>query len=494
MSENTNERQTRLKKLNNLIKNGVNPYPDKFLRAHSLAEAKAAKTGAKVTVAGRLMLIRDMGKICFAHVLDNSGKMQIVFKMGEVEQADYDFFAKNFDVGDFIGVEGEIFTTQKGEISILVKKFKMLAKALLPLPEKWHGIQDTELKYRERYLDLIMSPESKERFMKKIAFIKTLREFLDNRGYVEIETPVLATKASGAIAKPFTTHHNALDIDLFLRIAPETYLKRAIVGGFERVYEFARCFRNEGIDPSHLQEFTMLEFYEAYSNFEDLMKMTESMLAEMTQKVFGTAKFEIKNREGVNELIDFTPPYPRATIRDLIEKACGIDIAKIDTAEELIKEIKNKKIKLDASLGKMGRGNIIDVLYKKVARPKIKGPLFLINHPIDLSPLARRNEKNPDVVDRFQLVVNGWEIVNAYSELVDPVDQRQRLEDQTKLKAKGDEEAMETDEDFLLAMEHGMPPMAGWGMGIERLIALLTKTDNIKDCVMFPLMRQENKK
>jgi lysyl-tRNA synthetase class 2 len=493
MAHNSNdELRARQKKLNAIRGAGVNPYPEKFKKTHSLMEAKASAGGAKVKVAGRIMTMRDMGKLCFCHLLDNSGKMQIALKSDDIGQEQYDFFVKNFDLGDFLGLEGEIFTTHKGEISILVKNYQMLAKALRPLPEKWHGLQDEELKYRERYLDLIMNPDTKDRFLKRSAIVKNIREFLEARDFIEVETPVLMTKASGAIAKPFITHHHALDLDVYLRIAPETYLKRAIVGGFEKVFEFARCFRNEGMDPSHLQDFTMLEFYQAYANFEDLMRLTEELMRELIMKTFGASEIEIIGRGGNKRMIDFGQEWQVATFRDLIIKDADIDIDEFAAADKLLKEIKKKKIKIDiANPEKASRGKLIDELYKTVSRPKIYGPLFLIFHPIDLSPLARKNDANPEIADRFQLVVNGWEIVNAYSELVDPIDQRQRFEEQLKAKEAGDEEAMEIDEDYLRAMEHGMPPIAGWGMGIDRLVTILTGQDNLKDSVLFPLMKPE---
>ncbi|OGY53986.1 MAG: lysine--tRNA ligase [Candidatus Buchananbacteria bacterium RIFCSPLOWO2_01_FULL_45_31] len=481
------EYQTRLEKLKALRSRGINPYPDKFEKKQSINQALKTKLGAKIKTAGRILTIREMGKICFCHLFDGSGRLQIVLKQDEVDLKE---FLKLFDPGDFIGLEGERFKTQKGEISILVKKYTLLAKALRPLPEKFHGLQDQELKYRRRYLDLIASPETYERFLRRSELIKTLREFYWNHGFIEVETPILTNTASGALAKPFVTHYNALDLDVYLRLAPEIYLKECLIGGMERVFEIGRCFRNEGLDPSHLQDFTLCEHYAAYWNFEDNMKFTEEMFSFILKKLFGGLKLEIKDRAGLPVKIDFTPPWPRVSFAELLKKDCGLNIDELKTAEDLRQAIKAKNIKIE-DLEKLGRGNLIDALYKAVSRDRIIQPTFLINHPLDLSPLARKNDKNPQIVDRFQLLVNTWEIVNAYSELVDPVDQKERLEVQAKAKAQGDQEAHGKDDEYIKALEHGCPPASGWGLGVDRLITLLTKQDNLRDAVLFPLLRPE---
>lgn len=477
--------QDRLKKLEQLQKSGVKAYPERFERTHTLERAFNEKVGTKVRVAGRMMTFREMGKLAFAHLQDQSKKMQIVFEVKHIGEEKFSML-KLLDMGDIIGVEGDIFVTKKGEISVLVSDYWMLSKALRPLPEKWHGVKDREICYRQRYLDLIMNKETRERFLFRSNLIRVVRQYLEDHDFIEIETPILATQASGALAKPFVTHHNALDIDVYLRIAPETYLKRATVGGFERVFEFAKCFRNEGIDPSHLQEFTMLEYYGAYWNFEDNMKFTEELFTFMLQKLFGTLKVVVEGQE-----IDFTPPWPRRMFKDLILDDCGIDISKFKDVAKLRKAIKDKKIEIE-DMDQYGLPNLMDALYKKVSRPKLVKPAFVIKHPIDLKPLARRNDKDVTVADSFQLLVNGWEVVNAYSEIVDPIDQRSRFEEQTKLREAGDEEAMDAEEDFLVCMEHGMPPQSGWGMGIDRIVSLLTGQDNLKDTVLFPLMRAES--
>jgi lysyl-tRNA synthetase class 2 len=474
----------RLKKLDALKEKGILAFPERFERTHSLERAYGEKKGAKAVVAGRIMTMREMGKLAFVHLQDQSRKMQIVFELKHIGEEKFKLL-KLFDIGDIIGVEGEIFTTQKGEISVLVKDYSMLSKALRPLPEKWHGVKDREICYRQRYLDLTMNKETKDRFLFRSKFIKTVRNFLEDNDFLEIETPILAAKAGGALAKPFVTHHNALDIEAYLRIAPETYLKRATVGGFERIFELARCFRNEGIDPSHLQEFTMLEYYVSYWNYEDNMNFTEKLITHVLDKLYGTLKVKIENQE-----IDFKTPWPRKKFRDLILEDSGIDIDKHKDVKSLKKAIKEKKIEIE-DMNSFGLPNLMDALYKKVSRPKLVKPTFVIQHPVDLKPLARKNDKNPLTADTFQLLVNGWEIVNAYSEIVDPVDQRERFEEQSRLKAAGDEEAMEAEEDFLVCMEHGMPPQSGWGMGIDRIVTLLTGQDNLKDTILFPLMRPE---
>jgi lysyl-tRNA synthetase class 2 len=353
------------------------------------------------------------------------------------------------------------------------------------MPEKWHGLTDVESCYRQRYLDLIMSRETKERFLLKSAIVREIRRYLEDNSFIEVETPVLQPKPSGALAKPFKSHHEALDIDVYLRIAPETYLKRLIVGGFTKVFEFARCFRNEGISPTHLQDFTMIECYAAYWNYKDNMTFVRNMILDVINKVFGTTKLTIEGNE-----IDFAEEWEIVSFRELIRQDTGLDVDNYNDSQELLSAIQANNIRLGhENLQSLGKGNLIDQLYKKVSRPKIIRPTFLVEHPIELSPLARANDNDPNITDRFQLVINGAEIINAYSELVDPIEQRKRLEQQALCNAKGDEEAMVKDDDYISAMEYGMPPISGWGMGIERLVQVLTNCENIKDCVLFPLLR-----
>ncbi len=487
----TEQEQVRRNKLEEISK-VCNPYPDKYERTHELKDIAFLEDGEKgVKIAGRIVFMRKMGKLSFVRLRDIEGSCQLELKVDVVGEDAYNFFKTLVDVGDFIGAEGEIFTTQTGEKTLRVEKFEFLGKALKPLPEKYHGLTDIETIYRNRHVDLIMNEESRKRFLFRSRFIHEIRMFMAEKGYIEIETPVLCNKPSGALAKPFTTHHNALDIDLYLRIAPETYLKRAIVGGFTRVFEIARNFRNEGMDSTHLQDFTAIEGYGAYLNYKDNIKLMQDMIQTIVLKLFGKLEITVNG-----ELVDISGDWPTITMRDLILKYCPIDIKEYDTKEKLLAKIKEEKLEIDSEtpLEDLGYGNLVDQLYKKVARPNVVSPVFLTEHPISLSPLARANDEDSSLTDRFQLIINGAEIINAYSELVDPIEQERRLIEQANLKNSGDEEAMMMDEDYISAMEYGMPPISGWGMGIDRLVQILTEADNIRDCVLFPLMKPEDNK
>jgi lysyl-tRNA synthetase, class II len=481
------ERLDRIKTLESIQKKGITPYADKFNRTDVLIDAKQKLMDTEVKVCGRIVFLRNMGKLAFVKLQDFSGQLQVVLK-ADVLGEKFDNLIDMIHVGDFIGVEGKIFTTQKGEISVLVEGYTFLSKSLRPLPEKWHGLQDTETVYRKRYLDLISNTETMDRFKFRSDFLRELRNFYAKHNFVEVDTPVLQNSASGALASPFKTHYNALDMDVYLRIAPEIFLKEAIVGGFDRVFEVARVFRNEGMDASHLQEFTMIEHYASYWDYEDNMKFTEEMFVEIISKLRGTMEIQCMNREGEMVTVDLTPPWDRKTFRELLIADCGIDIDLYPDTDTLKAAIQKLDIQLK-DINTLGRGNMIDSLYKKVSRPKLVKPTFLTHHPIDISPLARKNDDNPMVTDRFQLVLNGWEIVNAYSELVDPIDQAERFAKQTEYKEGGDEEAMAKDDEYVEAMEHGMPPMSGWGMGVERVVALLTNQPNLRDVVLFPLLK-----
>ncbi len=481
--ENNDVIKARIKKVEELRNLEKIVYKNKFEKSGNIEDILKMDLDSIVSSAGRIIAIREFGKLIFFHIQDFSGKIQVAIDESNIGKDRLTYFKKYLDIADFIGVKGKLFLTKTGEKTILAESFILLSKAIRPLPEKWHGISDQEIKYRQRYLDLIMNPDSVKRFLDRSKLISTIRNFLEKNNFIEVETPILQNKKSGALARPFVTHHTALNIDLYLRISPETYLKRCIAGGFDRVYEFAKSFRNEGIDPSHLQEFTLLEFYAAYWDYKQLMQFTQELIKHCILTMNGSLKITYKGQE-----IDFSGDWPIYSFRELLLKYANIDIDLFPTVESLRNEIRNKGIFIE-DIDKLGRGNLIDQLYKKVARPKMINPQFLINHPIDLSPLARKSDTNPLETDRFQLVVNSWEIVNAYSELVDPIDQRQRFEEQAKAHIAGDEDALEMDEDFCLCVDHGLPPIAGWGMGIDRFMALISDVDNLKDVVLFPLMR-----
>lgn len=435
------------------------------------------------------MLLRDMGKMTFITLQDHTGRLQLAVKEEDLGHEAYKDMLHLLDLGDFIGVTGERFTTQKGEPTVRVKIWTMLSKALRQPPEKWHGISTQETAWRQRYLDTISNRESFDRFVFRSEFVKKVREFYWKNHFVEVETPVLVNAASGALASPFKTHHAAYDMDVYLRIATETFLKECIVGGFDRVFEVGRIFRNEGLDPSHLQDFTMIEHYAAYWDYVKNMEFTEKMLSEVLKDMLGTTKVKIPDRDGKLVEVDFKAPWPRLSIRQAILDESGIDIEKMDSQRALLEAMKSKNIRLDVPVENLGLGNLIDQLYKKVCRPNLVRPTFITEHPIELSPLARRNDANPKITDRFQLVVGGWEIVNAYSELIDPVDQAERFEQQARAHAGGDADAHRKDDEFVTALEYGCPPTSGWGMGVDRIVALLTQQTNLRDVVLFPLMK-----
>ena len=486
----------RRRKMEALRAAGVAVWPDRFPKSHDSAAARAlferlepalgaagAETSETVSVAGRVVLFRPMGKLVFGQVQDARGRIQFALKKDVLGAERFKLLLDHLDLGDFLGVTGPLFRTRTGEVTVRAAEAVFLGKALRPLPEKWHGLQDREACYRQRHLDLVGNPETIARFRLRSGFVRETRRHLEEHGFEEVDTPVLVTKPSGALARPFTTHHNSLDLDVYMRIAPETYLKRLVVGGYERVYEFARCFRNEGMDPSHLQDFTMLEWYAAYWNFEDNMRYTESLLREGLGRLLGSGPLEVRGRK-----VDLSKEWPRVRMLDLVEERTGIRVREHPEPADLRKAIAAKGIVLEDA-AKMGWGSLVDALYRKACRPHMDGPVFLVGHPIELSPLARRNDADPTIADRYQLVVAGWEIVNAYSELVDPIDQRERLAAQARARAGGDEEAMEMDEDYLAAMEHGMPPISGFGMGIDRVVALFSGAENLRDVVFFPLVR-----
>jgi lysyl-tRNA synthetase, class II len=492
-SQSTGEemRRQRIEKLEKIRAAGIHPWPERFDRTHTLVEAGKLDDGTRpVRVCGRMVLKRVKGGLTFATLQDIHGRMQIALKKDGLhpdpaESAKlFDRFVDLTDLWDFVGVEGHAQRTKTGEPTIWASSWTFLGKTFAPPAGAKYKGTDGEINWRKRYVDLIANEEGRKRFRLRSALVRSIRGFLDAHGFDEVETPILCNQASGATARPFISHHNAMDMEVVLRIAPETYLKRCIVGGYDRVYEFARCFRNEGMDASHLQDFTMLEWYAAYWNYEDNMAFTERMVRHAIQEATGGLVVERGGRK-----IDFGAPFPRRRIRDLILEGSGVDIDQHETAESLKKAIFAKKVDLENP--DAGRGSLIDQLYKRTARPKLVQPTFIVRHPVDLSPLARSSDDDPKTVDRFQLVVDGWEVVNAYSELVDPIDQRKRLEEQQALRGAGDDEAMPLDEDYLAAMEHGMPPISGFGMGIDRFCALIADAPNLRDVVLFPLMKPQ---
>ena len=474
----------RLKKLEELKKQGINPYPHKFDKKNSISECVNEKVNASVKTAGRIMGKRDLGRIIFSNLRDGTGEIQIVLQEKETPEKIKDFFKKYLDIGDFAGIEGKIFKTKTGQKSILVKKIEVLSKAILPLPEKWHGLQDKEERYRKRYLDMIMNPEVKKIFEKREKIIDTIREFLKKREFVEVEIPTLQSVYGGASATPFITHLNALDIDLFLSISPELYLKRLIVGGFDKVFTIGKSFRNEGIDAFHNPEFTMMEYYVAYQNYEYHIEFTEQLFNELKKELHLKDMVEFQGKK-----INLKTPFKRIKFRDLMLKEIKIDIDKENNFDKLKKAIINKNLKEVDIKGCTHYGALLDELYKRVVRQSITQPTFLTHYPVEMIALAKRNEKDPTKINSVQLLIDGVEIVKAYDELNDPVDQDNRLKEQARLLHGGDEEAMPMDEDFVNALKIGMPPTAGYGLGIDRLIMILTNQPSIRDVILFPFMK-----
>lgn len=479
------EEDIRKEKIKALEQAGRYPFADKFETTHNLTEARALPVGTKLKVAGRVILKRVMGKFSFIKISNVFDILQVSFSRNELDEEQYLFFKKQLDVGDFVGVDGELYLTQTGELTVRTLHFELLSKAQKPLPEKFHGLSDTEAKYRERYLDLIANEEARRVFVGRSKLVAFIRDFLQKNDFVEVETPIIQSAVCGASAKPFLTHHNALDKDCNLRIAPETYLKQVVCGGFPRVFEVARCFRNEGMDTSHLQEFTQVEWYASFWNFEDNMKFYAKFLREMTTYMLGKPEITVNGNT-----YDLSKEFNKVDYCKALSNALGFDILEPETVEELKQKViaTNLFDKKDI-LQLKTMGAVIDFAYKRLVRPNIIEPTFLYNYPACLVPLARPSDQNPKIIEMFQFLVNGEELCKAYSELVDPAIQRKNLEEQAKAKAGGDEEAMDVDESFLLAMEHGMPPMSGLGMGIDRLLVILFQQPSIRDVVLFPIMK-----
>jgi len=473
------------------IKKVCDPYPDKFERTHTLKEARELDDGEKdVKIAGRITFMRKMGKLSFVKIQDLEGHMQLEFKIDLLGEDNYQFFKKMIDTGDFIGAEGEIFTTQTGEKTLRVSKFTFLGKALRPLPEKYHGLVDTELKYRQRYVDLIMNEESRRVFLGRSKFYAFLHKYLGEKGFLQVETPIMQTSVSGASAKPFFTHHNALDIDMNLRIAPELYLKECITAGYDKVYELAKCFRNEGMDSEHLQEFTQVEWYASYWNFEDNIKFYKQFLQDLLIELTGTTVVNYQGHE-----LDFgKDKWERVNYVDKMTEILGFDFLDIDDPTLLKEKIVKNKLFTEAELDDYKSvSQIIDFVYKNKIRKNIINPTIIYHYPAKLIPLAARNKEDDRVIDVFQVVVCGCELCKAYSELVNPFIQRQTFEDQLKAKEQGDDETMDLDENYLSCMEQGMPPISGLGFGVDRLMMFIYDVPSVRDVVLFPTMRPENK-
>lgn len=481
----SNEFDIRKQKLEEIENTNEVVYKEKFERTHKIYEAKNLEDGSKVKLAGRIIFRRIMGKFGFCKIQDIEGSIQISVSINELGEEKYTFYKKMIDIADFIGVEGEIYHTQTGELTVRALTITLLSKSLRPLPEKFHGLTDIEAKYRQRYLDLITNDKAREVFLGRTKLLKFVRNYLENNGFMEVETPILQTAVCGASAKPFYTKHNALDKICNLRIAPETYLKQLIAGGFDKVFEVAKDFRNEGMDTQHLQEFTMIEWYASYWNFEDNVNFFTKFIQAILMELKGTTKITVQGEE-----LDFGGEWKRVNYTEEMTKILGFDFVDIQSRDELVQKVIETKLFTEKDFdGIKTVGGVIDFIYKRKIRFDIKQPTVLYNYPACLIPLARRSDKNKNIIEAFQVLVMGAELCKAYSELVNPITQRQTLEEQAKAKLAGDDEAMEIDEDFLLAMEHGMPPISGLGVGIDRLMTILYDQPSVRDVVLFPLMK-----
>jgi lysyl-tRNA synthetase class 2 len=478
-------RKIREKKLERIKKALINPYPSRAKRTHTISEAvenfsKLSRKKEEIFLVGRIRSLRTHGGLTFFHIEDGTGKIQVLIRKNKVGESAYEFFLENFDIGDFVEVRGNLMKTKTGEKTIEISDFKILAKSLRPLPEKWHGLKDVEERYRKRYLDLIFNPEVKEKFILRSKIISEIRKFLESEGFLEVETPILQPIYGGGRARPFKTHLEAMDLDLYLRIAPELYLKRLLVGGFEKVFEVAKCFRNEGVDRFHNPDFTMLEFYWAFADYKDMMKLTERMISTVVKRIFKKTKIEYQGK-----VIDFKTPWPRVEFDSLFRKEVKVDYDTVNR-EALFKKAKEMGLEVEEKAPKF---EIADEIFKKIIRPKIWQPTFVIHYPLGFQILAKALDKNPKRLANFQLIVAGIELVNAFSELNDPIEQRRRFEEQQKLLKEGYGEAHPFDEDFLEALEYGMPPAAGFGMGIDRLVMILTNSYSLREIILFPTMR-----
>jgi len=476
--------RVRREKLSELQKAGMDPFElTKFSVTHhatDVTERFEAMEGQTVSLAGRMMSKRDMGKASFLDLLDKTGRIQLYVKLDEVGEDEYARFRK-FDIGDIVGASGSVFKTRRGEISIHVERITLLSKSLKPLPEKYHGLKDPDLRYRQRYVDLIVNPEVRRTFEVRSAVIKNIRDFLDSRGFMEVETPVLNTIPGGAAARPFVTHHNTLDIDMYLRIATELHLKRLIVGGLERVYEIGRIFRNEGMSVKHNPEFTTIELYQAFADYNDIMDLTEAIITNAAQNVLGTTKLVYQNEE-----IDLSPGWARMTMTDAVKTYSGVDFGALATDAEAQEAVRAAGVSFE---GNPSRGDLLNLMFEETVEEKLLQPTFITDYPVEVSPLAKRRKDDPRLTERFELFITRREIANAFSELNDPIDQKERFQRQVQMRAQGDEEASMMDDDFVNALEYGMPPTGGMGMGIDRLCMLFTDSASIRDVLLFPTMK-----
>lgn len=475
----------RREKLAQYEEDNIYPFGQRFVVQHKALQIKDEFRdfdGQPVVIAGRLMTIRSHGKTAFANLRDLSGDIQVYFRKDVMGEEAYKY-VKMLDMGDIVGIEGHVFKTQKGEITVKVNKLTLLSKSLRPLPEKWHGLKDTELRYRQRYVDLIVNPSVRDTFVKRTKIVAKIREYLNSKQFMEVETPMMHAIPGGAAARPFITHHNALDIDIYMRISPELYLKRLIVGGLERVYEINRSFRNEGVSIRHNPEFTMMESYQAYGNFEDAIALTEGVVSYCAQEVLGTTKI---NYQGMD--IDLTPPWNRITMQEGIKQYTGEDFDAIET----LSEARAIADRLNVEYGEAdGIGKIMNLCFEEYVEENLMQPTVVYGHPVEISPLAKQNREKPLTTERFEIFIYGRELANGYSELNDPIDQKQRFENQLKEREAGDDEAHRMDEDFVTALEYGLPPTAGLGIGIDRLVMFLTDSASIRDVLLFPLMKPE---
>ncbi len=480
-------RAERRKHLQELRDNDKTPYAKKYSpenKAQEIKENFSNFQAEEVSIAGRMMAFRSHGKASFADLQDFSGKIQLYLKYDILGEKNYEFF-QDLDIGDIIGVKGEVFKTNRGEVTVKVKEFELLTKSLRPLPEKFHGLKDKDLRYRRRYLDLIVNPEVKDTFVKRSKIIRSMRNYLEDKGFLEVETPMMHPIVGGANARPFVTHHNALDMDLYLRIAPELYLKRLIVGGMEKVFEINRNFRNEGMSYKHNPEFTMMELYEAYADYHDMMELTEELVEHISQEILDTTTIEYEGQE-----IDLSTPWQRMTMIEAIEEYTGIDFGEIDSVDKAYKAADNLGLEPEDDLS---IGEIIHFIFEERVEEELIQPVFIKDYPIEVSPLARRKENNHNLTYRFEPFICGREIGNAFTELNDPVEQRRRFEEQVSRREEGDEEAHMMDEDYIRALEYGMPPTGGLGIGVDRLVMLLTDSSSIREVILFPTMRPESR-